>query len=47
MIDEKCKVIEHRELGSGYRFISFEAPKIAETAEPGQFVHVRVLRSMP
>ena len=42
MIDEKCKVIEHRELGSGYRFISFEAPKIAETAEPGQFVHVRV-----
>ena len=42
MTDEKCKVIEHRELGSGYRFISFEAPKIAETAEPGQFVHVRV-----
>ena len=42
MIDEKCKVIEHRELGSGYRFISFDAPKIAETAEPGQFVHVRV-----
>ena len=42
MTDEKCKVIEHRELGSGYRFISFDAPKIAETAEPGQFVHVRV-----
>ena len=42
MTDEKCKVIEHRELGSGYRFISFEAPKIAEGATPGQFVHVRV-----
>ena len=42
MIDEKCKVIEHRELGSGYRFISFDAPKIAEGAIPGQFVHVRV-----
>ena len=42
MIDEKCKVIEHRELGSGYRFISFEAPKIAGDATPGQFVHVRV-----
>ena len=42
MTDEKCKVIEHRELGSGYRFISFEAPKIAEDATPGQFVHVRV-----
>ena len=42
MTDEKCKVIEHRELGSGYRFISFEAPKIVEGAIPGQFVHVRV-----
>ena len=42
MTDEKCKVIEHRELGSGYRFISFEAPGIAAEATPGQFVHVRV-----
>jgi len=42
MTDEKCKVVEHREIGSGYRFISFEAPKIAESAQPGQFVHVRV-----
>ena len=42
MTDEKCKVIEHRELGSGYRFISFDAPKIAGGATPGQFVHVRV-----
>ena len=42
MTDEKCKVIEHRELGSGYRFISFDAPRIAADAEPGQFVPVRV-----
>ena len=42
MTDEKCNVIEHRELGSGYRFISFEAPGIAAEATPGQFVHVRV-----
>ena len=42
MTDEKCQVIEHRELGSGYRFISFDAPAIAGTASPGQFVHVRV-----
>ena len=42
MVNETCKVIEHRELGSGYRFISFDAPQIAAAATPGQFVHVRV-----
>lgn len=42
MINEKCKVVEHRELGCGYRCISFEAPKISAGALPGQFVHVRV-----
>ena len=42
MTNEKCKVVEHRELGFGYRHISFDAPKIAATATPGQFVHVRV-----
>ena len=39
---EKCKVIEHRELGSGYFHIVFAAPGIAGAAIPGQFVHVRV-----
>ena len=39
---EKCKVIEHRELGSGYFNIVFAAPGIADAAIPGQFVHVRV-----
>ena len=42
MTNEKCKVVEHRELGGGYRFISFDAPGIAGPAAPGQFVHVRV-----
>ena len=42
MTDEKCKVVEHRELGSGYRYLAFEAPAIADCAAPGQFVHVRV-----
>ena len=42
MTNETCKVVEHRELGSGYRFIAFDAPKIAAAATPGQFVHVRV-----
>ena len=39
---EKCKVIEHRELGSGYFNIVFAAPGIADAAIPGQLVHVRV-----
>jgi len=40
--DEKCRVLEHTDIGSGYRCIVFEAPQIASAAEPGQFVHVRV-----
>jgi dihydroorotate dehydrogenase electron transfer subunit len=42
MTDEKCKVLEHTDIGSGYRYIVFDAPEIASAAEPGQFVHVRV-----
>lgn len=42
MLDEKTKVLEHRELGSGYRFLVFEAPGMAADLRPGQFVHVRV-----
>ena len=42
MTNEKCKVLEHADIGSGYRYIVFEAPEIASAAEPGQFVHVRV-----
>ena len=42
MTNEKCRVVSHREIGSGYRYIEFEAPAIAADATPGQFVHVRV-----
>ena len=42
MIDEKCKVVSHTEIGAGYRYLVLEAPKMAEEIEPGQFVHVRV-----
>ena len=42
MVNEVCKVVEHTDIGSGYRQIVFDAPKIAANAQPGQFVHVRV-----
>ena len=42
MIDESAKVIEHREIGAGYRYLVFAAPKMAAELQPGQFVHVRV-----
>ena len=42
MRDEAAKVVSHEEIGAGYRYLVFEAPKMAEELEPGQFVHVRV-----
>ena len=42
MVNEVCKVVEHTDMGSGYRQIVFDAPKIAADAQPGQFVHLRV-----
>ena len=42
MTDEKCRVVEHRDIGSGYRYLVFEAPTMAAALQPGQFVHVRV-----
>ena len=42
MTDEEAKVIEHVEIGAGYRYLVFEAPKMSADLEPGQFVHVRV-----
>ena len=41
-IDEKAKVVEHTEIGFGYRYLVVESPRIAAALEPGQFVHVRV-----
>ena len=42
MIDEQAKVVEHTEIGAGYRYLVFEAPKMAAELQPGQFVHVKV-----
>ena len=42
MIDEKCKVAGHEDVGAGYRYLVLDAPKMAAELEPGQFVHVRV-----
>ena len=42
MLDENCRIVEHAEIGGGYRYLVFEAPKMAATMIPGQFVHVKV-----
>ena len=42
MIDEKCKVVEHTDIGAGYRYLVLEAPQMAAELVPGQFVHVKV-----
>ena len=42
MLDEKCKVLVHQEIGSGYRYLIVEVPKMAAELVPGQFVHVKV-----
>lgn len=42
MQDASAKVLEHSEIGAGYRFLVFEAPEMAKSLSPGQFVHVKV-----
>ena len=42
MIDESVKVVEHVEIGAGYRYLVLAAPQMAAKLQPGQFVHVRV-----
>lgn len=42
MINEKCKILEHAEIGFGYRWLVLSAPQMASGLVPGQFVHVRV-----
>ena len=42
MLDEKCRVLAHDEIGKGYRVLVFDAPHMAPDTQPGQFVHVRV-----
>lgn len=41
-IDEKCKILEHEDMGAGYRRILLNAPEISSAAKPGQFVHLKV-----
>ncbi len=42
MIQENCKVASHVAISGGYSYLSLEAPGMAASAAPGQFVHVRV-----
>ena len=42
MTDEKTTVLEHVEIGNGYRYLTVAAPEMAAELAPGQFVHVRV-----
>lgn len=42
VIDEKCTILEHVQIGSGYSYLTLAAPKIAAELEPGQFVHVKI-----
>ena len=42
MTDETCTIIEHADIGAGYRYLSLAAPAICAEAQPGQFVHVKV-----
>ena len=42
MTNELCKVVEHEDIGYGYRRMLLDAPAISSAAQPGQFVHLRV-----
>lgn len=42
MYNERASVLEHEECGPGYRRLVLSSPCVAEAAQPGQFVHVRV-----
>ena len=41
-MDQISRVIRNDEMTAGYRRLVFLAPHIAETARPGQFVHVQI-----
>lgn len=38
----EATVLKHELSGGGYRRIVFEAPRCADEAQPGQFVHIRI-----
>ncbi len=37
-----CRVLKHVRVGAGYCHLVLDAPRLAEAAQPGQFVHVRI-----
>ena len=39
---DSVNVVEHRELGSGYRVLVFDAPDMVAEVQPGQFIHLLV-----
>lgn len=42
VVDELCRIEEHTPLSGGYWELLLRAEQIATSAEPGQFVHLRV-----
>ncbi|MGB9886223.1 MAG: dihydroorotate dehydrogenase electron transfer subunit [Moorellales bacterium] len=42
VVPTRGRVVEHRALGRGGYYLLLEAPQVAATAQPGQFVHLRV-----
>jgi dihydroorotate dehydrogenase electron transfer subunit len=45
-VDIAATVIENRRLSTDYNVLSFDAPSIAERAQPGQFVMIRTSRGL-
>ncbi len=42
MQQENGKVLEHVDIGNGYRCLTISAPTVCERVRPGQFIHLRV-----
>ena len=46
-LNERCTIAAHEDAAPGYRMLVLDAPQIAATVAPGQFVHVKVPRLEP
>lgn len=42
VFDETATILEHVDIGAGYRYLVVKSPRIAQALVPGQFVHVQV-----
>lgn len=40
--DEEAVILEHTDIGAGYRYLVVSSPKISAALVPGQFIHVKV-----